>query len=302
VKYTACLLGALAMLVLAALPALAAAVTAPDPAAAPSSLEKAPSGEGAKPDEKEGGEDEKEKKEAPSAGELAEGLRDTLSDKIQQCIGYWTNALEALGENRPLGWLVGMAVLALGLLLLGFGWAVLKALFVPFTAVLGMSCGAFFALQVAVGMMPESAAGTKLALLAIGAVFGLVLFLGCAIKAPPIAWMLVAMAPFMIISVFVFTISPTTAVVTTGLGLAFGLASSMRRRELTIISTSLLGALGVAFCWGLFTQLLAQEALLNLFEKAVARPFVVAGAVLLIVFIGSDVQFILGPVEDEAEA
>ena len=299
-KHTVCLLGALAVLVLAGRPALAAEVTAPDPASAPSSLEKVPSGETAAPDEKE--DQDNEKKEAPSAGELAEGIRDTLSDKIQQCIGCWTDALEALSENKTMGWLVGMAVLVLGLLLLGFGWAVLKALFVPFTAVLGMSCGAFFALQVAVGMMPESGGGTKLILLAIGAVFGLVLFLGCAIKAPPIAWMLVAMAPFMIISVFVFPISPTTAVVTTGLGLAFGLASSMRRRALTIISTSLLGALGVAFCWGLFTYLLAQEALLNLFEEAVARPFVVAGAVLLIVFIGSDVQFILGPVEDEAES
>ena len=63
-------------------------------------------------------------------------VRDT-GQKLAGYGGYWEEALVHLAARKPVGWVLAVVPLVFGVVLLLFGWSVLRAAFVPISAVVG---------------------------------------------------------------------------------------------------------------------------------------------------------------------
>jgi len=209
-----------------------------------------------------------------AAGELARGASQRLA-------GYgarWQQVLARLAANKPFGWLAGVASLALGIMLLFFGWALLRFAFPVLAVVTGCVAGGFLALEFVVVVRPEAGEVSQRLALALGAVLGAVILLGIAHNARPLAWMLMAAAPFLVASVLLYPVGaagPVVAISCSAFGLAFGIC--------------------LVFCWGLLTHLLSGGGARTLFALALERPLALLLCAVAGTSVGADYQFLFGP-------
>lgn len=191
-----------------------------------------------------------------------------------------------------------MASLAVGVALLLFGWALLRAAFLPLSSVVGASTGLFMALEVTVGLLPGATEHTKISVLAAGAVLGLLVFTAAAWKLKSMAWMLVTAAPFLVASVLLYPLGLAGAIAAIGsaiAALAVGLAVALKRRTLTVLSTAVLGTLSLTFCWSLLTYLVGGEGMRAWFNSAIEHPYTLFLSMGVVALLGGDFQFVFGP-------
>jgi len=223
---------------------------------------------------------------------------------------YWDKALAHLTAKKPFGWLLASVTLGFGVVLLLFGWSFLRAAFVPISAIVGSSAGAFMALEFVVALWPGAGEQKALPVLIIGGAMGALAFVAMAWRVRPLAWMFVAAAPFLVASVLLYPLSSagrTAAILCAAGGLVAGVAVALRRRASTVISTALLGTLCLTFSWGMLTYLLHSAGARTLFTVAVQNPLALFLCMAVLAFVGADFQFILGaresgPAEPSAPA
>ena len=243
-------------------------------------------------------------KEAPAPEEKA-GLAERAQAKLTKFSKHVDKAFAAVAERRLLGLvLIPVSLVAGGVLLL-FGWRLLNGLFVPFATVMGALLGGFLAFQVVLALSAEPGTSTLVGVSIVGVVAGVALFCGTALKAVPVAWMLIVAAPFLVVSTFLFPLGRTgqlVAVITVVVGMVLGFASMMKRQPMVIFSTALLGSISLVFCFGIVTHLTEAEALQSVLDFVYKYPFALLGAIGLLTLVGGDLQFITAPSEElEAE-
>ena len=243
-----------------------------------------------------GGKEEKK----PEAGEEEKGFAERTQDKLSEFSGPLDRAFKVVAERKVLGLVAVLLLTFLGGLLLLFGWRLLNALFLPFSALVGAALGGFLGFQLAVALSFAGGTGTAVVAGLVGAVSGGLLFAGASVKAQPVAWMLIVSAPFLVVSTFLVPMGTTgqfLAIGTVVVGLGLGFASMMKRQQLVVFSTALLGAICLAFCFGVVTRLTESPALVKALEFTYKYPFALLGAVGLLTLLGADLQFVLAPSE-----
>ncbi|MBS3764538.1 MAG: hypothetical protein KGZ25_14665 [Planctomycetes bacterium] len=250
--------------------------------------------EGEEKEGEEGEEDEEEKKKK-------KGFKARTREKYDLVLSYWQEALEGLSSEPVIGWPVVLGSVLIGLVLLGFGWTLLKLMFVPFATLMGFGAGAFMGMQLSVSAFGSIGAGAKVGIVVGGALFFLILFLLTAIKARPVAWLLIVTAPFLVLSTLIFPLTALAGILCAAIGILLGLLSSLHRRSLAILSTALLGSILLVFAWALATFLIKNPSL-NSILIAVMRdkPLYLLAIIGLVAFIGGDVQVVLGPPDDKS--
>ena len=235
----------------------------------------------------------KEREKMPSAGEAARSLEKTARHQLGRGVVVWRSALRSLTARKFSGWLLLAFLVLSGLALLFAGWSLVNSTFVLLATAIGAGTGGYLGLQACLVLEPSTTGEGKATCLVLGAVFGIVLYLGTSLRARPIAWMLVVSAPFVVLSAAVYPVNGFIAVLAACGGLGMGLVASLRRRALTTVSTAMFGALLLTFCTGLIVYLLDIEKLHNAFDKAVAHPLLLGLGVVLLIFIGTDLQLML---------
>ena len=234
----------------------------------------------------------------PAGIEATRKLAEKAERKISGYGAYWQDALASLSRNRAFAGVAVGASLAVGIALLLFGWAFLRAAFLPLSAVVGASTGLFMALEVTVGLLPGATEHTKISVLAVGAVLGLLVFTAVAWKLKSMAWMLVTAAPFLVASVLLYPLGLAGAIAAIGsalAALAVGLAVALKRRTLTVLSTAVLGTLSLTFCWSLLTYLVGGEGMRAWFSLAIEHPYALFLSMAVVALLGTDFQFVFGP-------
>ena len=235
----------------------------------------------------------------------AEQLRLKAEALLGQFAQYANRFLGDLCANPMLGWLGAAVTLALGMVLLMFGWTLLRAVFVPFCAVVGFATGASAAAAIVLSAMPDASPGAKRLLLSAAAVGGTVVYGATALKARPIACMLVVAAPFLAVAALLLPLGGIGVVLGMGavvLALAFGFGSVLTLRPLAIVSTAALGAVCLAACWGLLGHLLGEGLVRKSADWSISHPLALVVLVLCLAIVGASFQFNVGPREGEPPA
>jgi hypothetical protein len=229
----------------------------------------------------------------PSAREAVDKVRESARERVSQALKVWRRALVSLTARKITAWVVFAVLVLFGAALLFAGYRLINSTFVFVSTAVGTGVGAYLGLQACVVASPQGDATGKAVCLLLGAVFGIALFLGSAVRARPVAWMLVTAAPFLALSASVFPSSPTLAIVAAVGGLGMGLATALRQRPVTTVSSAMLGAMALLFSAGMFVYLLDNPALHGWFDTAVGHPLVLALGLVLLIFVGTDIQLIL---------
>lgn len=235
--------------------------------------------------------------EMPSAGEVAEGLGEGARGLGRRILQSWRAGVSGLAERQFFAWVLCIVLLAVGCASLGFGWTLVHSLFVPIVTGMGALTGGYFALQARLATNPEAGGVAQTVFLILGGGFGLTLFLICALKARPVAWILFVAAPFCALSALIFHASVPVALFTVAAGLGLGFITTFARRTVTIIATALMGGLLLAFCAGLLAYLLDAQFMQKGIDASVQHPLFFAVALVLVIFVGADVQLMLGKVD-----
>ena len=239
-------------------------------------------------------------RDAPSPKELADSGVDSARKGITALTDSWRALLEATTASGVVAvGAVGTSFLAGGLLLL-FGWSLLRTFFVPISALVGAVSGAGMGAGLAMTVAEDSSMPLLVGI-GVGVVLGLPLFLTTALKARPICWILLGALPFALLGTLLFPLSPLAACTSLMVGAGVGLFTAMKRRVILIISTSVLGALCMTFCWGVTTYTLDKEPLTKAFDSALQHPFLLLLGVALLAFVGADFQLVLGLADTEGE-
>lgn len=232
-----------------------------------------------------------------------DGVAERAAKGIAGLAGRADAILTDFTGNATLGWAGAVILLGAALLLLGFGWALLRALFVPFSALIGGATGAFLAVELARVAGAGSGSGQLWGALAVGAVLG---GGGAALigaRARPVGQMLVAAAPFLVISVFLFPLGAIGSLLAIGavlVGLVLGFASMWRLRFIVICSTSLLGSICLVGALAMAVHLTGAGTLLAGLDWIVRNGWPAPLVVLLAAAAGVNFQHTFGPPEEHA--
>lgn len=249
------------------------------------------------------GEDEvsemEETAEMPTGKEAVREVEEAARERISEAVAAWRRALESLTARKSTGWILCAALVLAGGALLFFGWRLINSTFVFLSSAVGAGTGAYMALQACVVTNPHGDPTGKATCVVLGAVFGITLYLGTALRARPVAWMLVVAAPFLALSASVFPSSPPLAVVAAAGGLGMGLATAFRQRSIATVSSAMLGAMILIFSAGMLVYLVDTETVHGWFDAAVGRPLVLALGMVLLIFIGTDLQLVLSRGEEQ---
>lgn len=231
--------------------------------------------------------------EMPEAKEVVEGAEKVAREQINAAVKAWRQVLRDLTARKDTGWVLFVSLVLFGCALLVYGWRLLNRAFLFLAAAVGGGVGSYMGLQACLVLSSQAETIGKAGCLLIGAAFGIALYLGTALRAKPLAWMLLVAAPFLIFSAYIAPSSFTVALLAAGSGLAMGLAAGLRQRAMVTVSTAMLGALMVVFSGGMLVHLLGSRTAHEWFDTVVGRPFVLAAVFLLLIFIGTDLQLIL---------
>lgn len=229
---------------------------------------------------------------AEQAGESASLLADRVNARLAQLV------------RRPAAaWTAVVALLGGGLALLLFGWAMMKALFLPLSSLIAAATATFLAGEIVLAMSPDSSSALQLGVPAVGAAGAIALNVVLARKARPLAWLMVVLAPFLVLSAFIFPLGPygkLLAVVTVAVGLAVGFVSTVHHRLLVIVSNSLLGATCLVAGLAVLAQLTRIGAMLSALDWAIRVGWPLPLVVVVLAAAGVNLQLTFGPPAEPA--
>jgi hypothetical protein len=259
-----------------------------------SGAQAARTGKAAKPDEQRVDQARESTKDfARRVGEASGALADDLNIRLRRA-----------AANPAVGWPRALVLLAAGLAMLAFGWALLKTLFLPLSVLVAAATGGFLSAEAARCLSETESAAAVMAFMGLGAVLGAVFCFILARKVRPLAWMLVVAAPFLILSVFLFPLGfggAALAVAAAAGGLVLGFLATSRHRILVILSNSLLGAMCAASAIAMMIHLSGIASLLNALDWTLEAGWPVLVGLVLVMGAGTNFQLTFGP-PDEAAA
>ena len=238
--------------------------------------------------------------DAQDAQDAGAVVRDAAEERAQQYAAHWQRAIFVLTQDKSFGWMAAAFLLAFGALSLFFGWALVKSAFLPIAATVGCGAGALLGMHMALLVSPAGWGEPVVRPMIWGGTIGLIALLGAAIKARPLAWMLVVAAPFFVASVVVFPLEPggaLLALISVAGGLLLALFAAIKPRLVAAASSGLLGALCLAFCWGALARLTGLPFLTASFQAAIAHPLALMAGIVLVAVAGADLQCVLGPTD-----
>jgi hypothetical protein len=243
---------------------------------------------------------------APTLGERVAERREAIGKKVQS-LSLRANAwFENLSARPFRAWAFVAFAAGFGLLMLLYGWALIKSFMVPFAPVWGLVLGGFTAFSMVKMFMVggDSALWQRLVMMGGGALFGVGLFMFAALRAKPVAALLVVLSPFLIAATFVASSSVQMAIAIFFVGFVAGFAAMIQVRPIAIISTSLFGALSLLSVYGVLAYLLAPEAeateeapsaMIGSIQWLFANPWMLLLILAMVAFLGCNFQFATGP-------
>ena len=242
---------------------------------------------------------------AQAVREAAREMAVRTEKKLAGFSEYVRDMLARFSQERSVARVVFAAGSVVGLLLLFAGWLLLRALFVPVSAIIGLGTGAFLAMTLLSGVLsgspsPDASSSGNylllgamlLAAVAVGVFYGLL-----AAKVKPIAAFFVVVSPFVAISTFLFPLSVIGGIIVAAVGLIFAAASMARLRQVAIFSTSLMGVIALMVCWGLLSNLVAGGFVETSFLWVTERPLMACLIMVAAILAGVNSQWATGPGE-----
>ncbi len=233
-----------------------------------------------------------EPEEPPAPGELGEKLDEVARKKMKQGTRSWQRALERLSAHGPSGWLLCVVAVILGFALLGFGDRMVEKAFIPVVSLVGIGAGGYLGLQLCILVLGYPSDTSQAVSILGGVVLGGLIYAVSAIKAPPVAWMLLVATPFLMLSAMLATTSPIVAAVSGSVGTVLAILACLRHHVLATISTSMLGAFALTFSWGLLMHLVPNRQYRAFFVRAIDHPYVLALVIVLLIGAGVDFQLL----------
>lgn len=231
-------------------------------------------------------------------GEVGETLKEVAREQMEEGTQKWERALQRLSAHRPSGWLLCVVLGILGLALLGFGDRMVEKAFVPVVSLVGVGAGGYLGLQLCILLFGYPSETTQAGAIFIGiGVFG-VLYAVAAVRARPVAWMLVVATPFFMLSAMLAGTSPLVATVAAIVGAVLAILACLRHHVLATISTAMLGAFSLTFSWGLLMHMIRDRQYRAFFGRAIDHPYVLGLIIILIIGAGVDFQLLFSREEE----
>ncbi|MCD6415198.1 MAG: hypothetical protein J7M08_00690 [Planctomycetes bacterium] len=217
--------------------------------------------------------------------------------KIRSFAVYADNFFSRSTKKRNLGWVMFAGAVLVGLVSMFYGWAIVQGFLVPFAPLWGLVTGGSVAFCLVAAFARGEETWLKLLLVSVGTALGFGFYLFSALRARPIGVLLVVMSPFLIAAAFLFPFQDKVALVIFVLGFLLGFAAMIETRPLTIISTSIFGSLFLLSAIGLASHLVGDQAawLQHSFQWLLKTPYALIAVWLLLAFIASNFQFMIGP-------
>ncbi len=224
-------------------------------------------------------------------------LGKTAGRKLTEFAGYADSFFEEATNNRLVGWGLFAGALTVGLASMLYGWAVMQVFLIPFAPFWGVITGGGIAFCMIAALYSEREVWFKLLLLAVGVAMGFGLYLFSALRAKPVAALLVIMSPFLLIAAFLFPVHDKLGLAIFAAGFLAGFAAMIEVRPLAIVATSILGACAVLSGVSLLSHLIGDQVewLSELFNWLVVNPLMLAIVLAVLAFIAANYQFITGP-------
>lgn len=218
-------------------------------------------------------------------------------ERVRTFADYINAQFDAATESSFIGWGFLAGAGAVGLVSLFFGWTLVQTLLVPCAPVVGLATGAVISFSLVEAFYEQSTPGFRIALMGVGCLAGIALFLFAAVRAKPIAALLVVMAPFLILASVLFPFSDAAGLAVAVVGFVAGFMAMVSVRPLCIFGTSLLGAMMLISVFGLLAHLGTgtEGAVRQAWDWFVAYPLMLAILLGIVSFLGLSFQFSTGP-------
>jgi hypothetical protein len=255
-------------------------------------------------------EDEPESEGGPGVHDRLDRGREAFGDAVAGASERAERWIKETSENPLRGWATVVLATLFGLLMLLFGWALVKSFMIPFAPVWGLILGGFvtFSLIRTFQSGAEWQLWHRVVIMGAGALFGVAVFMFAALRAKPIAALLVVISPFLIVATFVAGTNVQWAIAIFFIGFVAGFAAMVQVRPISIISTSLFGALSllIAYAVGAYLmfppvepdaegQLAQTSWMVDSVQWLLENPLMALLAVCIVAFLGVNFQFATGP-------
>jgi MFS family permease len=231
-------------------------------------------------------------------------MREQAEEKLSALSVQLDGHLGAIAGMGIVAWGLAMVAAVTGVVLMFFGWRLLSALFAFFSAFMGLVLGGFLGFQLVLALSSEGDIGVAAIVGLVGAAVGAVMFLLCALKAQPVAWMMIVLSPFLVVSTFVFPLNRVAQLIAMAIvvgGLVLGFISMMKRQPMVVMSTSLLGSVLLVFAFGLVAHLSGSATLRSVLDFVCKYPIALIGGIIVLMLVGADLQYVLAPGEHDEE-
>lgn len=241
--------------------------------------------------------------EGPSNASIAVNeMTQQVEDAIQGFAERVNERILGMASGGLKTWATFVALLGFGLVAMLIGWSLLKSFTVPFAPVWGLILGGATSYFIVAGLAEGSGLdrSVRLGIIGTGAFAGIALLMFTALKAKPIAAMLVIMTPFVVGASFLFSVGSVAGLVVLIIGFLAGFGAMIEMRPLAILSTSFAGAISLFLAYGLLAHAvsLRSEAvpfLLNSFTWLLNAPLMFLLAIAVVTILGINFQHSTGP-------
>jgi hypothetical protein len=224
-------------------------------------------------------------------------LAESAEEQVRGFADYVNEQFAAATDAKLFGGGALAVAAAIGVVSLFFGWTLVQSLLVPCAPVVGLATGGVMAFSIVRTFYEESSSGLRIALLAVGCLVGLAAYLFSAMRAKPIAALLVVMSPFIILASFLFPYNATAGLVLFIAGFIGGFMAMLSVRPLCILGTSLLGGVLLVTAMGLLAHLGNDDegTVRQAWDWFVNNPLNLAVLLCVVSFLGLSFQFSTGP-------
>ena len=238
---------------------------------------------------------------AEEAAKQAKKLAEKAGRRVESFAVYMDSKFAALSDRPSLQWGILLVALFGGLAFWLLGWALLKTFFVPVVVFAGCATGGFLGSLVPSAFSLDASRNLAMTVTVLGLVTGGAFYLLVGKKFKPLGMFLVVITPFAMMFSALLGYSYWIALVVLAVGGAFGFASMLYLRPVSIVATSLLGTFALMIGFRLLQPTAGLDFVGVGFRWLADHPSMLFLTVCVGILMGAHVQYTTGPGDIEVE-